>query len=163
VVLALKALHVATLIVWCAGLLALALLLTAHDPQHEQSIYARLRRLTHYSYTGLVTPAAVLAIAAGTALLFARGIFEPWMYAKLGVVGVLVALHAWLGLAVSKIGETAGRHKPPSARLALAIALPAMAAALLLVLAKPSLPPGLLPEVLDAPRYRSLPLDATPT
>lgn len=162
-VLALKALHVAALIVWCAGLLALALLLTVHDPQHGQSIFARLRRLTHYSYTGLVTPAAVLAIAAGTALVFARGVFEPWLFAKLAAVGVLVVLHAWLGLAVSKIGETAGRHQPPSARLAFAVALPAMAAALLLVLAKPELPAGLLPEALDAPRYRALPLDATPT
>jgi putative membrane protein len=162
-VLALKALHVAALIVWCAGLLALALLLTVHDPQHEQSIYARLRRLTHYTYTLLVTPAAVLAIVAGTALLFARAVFEPWMFAKLAVVGVLVALHAWLGLAVSKMGETAGQYEPPSARLALGVALPAMAAALLLVLAKSPLPAGLLPDALEAPRYRSLPLDATPT
>jgi uncharacterized membrane protein len=34
---ALKALHLAALILWCAGLLALPLLLARHDPHQPQS------------------------------------------------------------------------------------------------------------------------------
>ena len=158
----LKALHITALVLWCAGLLALALMLQAHHPWHSQADYGRLRRLTHYSYIRLVTPAAVVAIAAGTALAFARGVFEPWFFLKLAAVGLLVCVHAWLGVAVSKIGETTGRHVPPKAWLVLGVALPAMAAALLLVLAKPALPGDALPEVLQSPRYRSLPVDETP-
>lgn len=161
-ILALKALHIAALILWCAGLLALALMLQAHHPRHSQLDFARLRRLTHYSYTRLATPAAVVAIAAGTGLAFARGVFEPWFFLKLAAVGLLVCVHAWLGLAVSKIGETTGLHTPPAAWLVMALALPAMAAALLLVLAKPQLSADALPEALQSPRYRPLPVDETP-
>lgn len=159
---ALKALHIAALVVWCAGLFALPLLLTKHDPQHSQSTYARLRQLTHYSYIAVLTPAAVIAIAAGTALIFLRAVYEPWLFAKLAAVGLLVCLHAWQGLAVIKMGESAGQHQPPGAALMIGLSVVLMSVVLLLVLAKPALPAGLLPDWLMLPRYRPLPVDETP-
>lgn len=159
---ALKALHIVALVVWCAGLFALPLMLTKHDPQHSQTAYARLRELSQFAYTALLTPAAVIAIAAGTALIFMRGVFEPWMFAKLAAVGLLVCLHAWQGSSLIKMGETVGQHRPPRARLMIVLAIPIMAIALVLVLAKPSFSTAHFPDWLTAPRDRQLPVDETP-
>jgi len=78
-----KALHIAALILWSAGLIALPLVLGKHEAGEEQADYARLRRITNYGYTRIVTPAAVIAVSAGTALIFLREVFVPWMFAKL--------------------------------------------------------------------------------
>lgn len=165
---ALKAVHLSALILWCAGLLALPLLLARHDPQHAQAAYTRLRLLTDASFRLVMTPAAVVAIAAGTALVFVREVYAPWMLAKLAVVGLLVCLHAWEGVAVTRMGETAGQRPPPGAVLPVGLALSLIVAVLVLVLAKPPLPAEALPDWLTEPRYRGLPgggvpASATPT
>ena len=157
-----KGLHIAALILWCAGLVALPLVLSKHDVAEEQADYARLRRITHYGYTRIVTPAAVVAIAAGTALIFLRQVFEPWMFAKLVAVGLLVALHALVGHVVVLMSERRGEYAPPSSKPLLAVVLATMTVVLALVLAKPVIP-DLTPAWLDGPQNRQLPLEATPT
>ena len=87
----LKAIHIMALLLWTAGLLSLPLMLARHEEGEHQFRYARIRKFTHYSYTRLVTPAAVIAIAAGTPLIFLRGMFVPWLFAKLALVAMLVA------------------------------------------------------------------------
>lgn len=165
---ALKALHLAALILWCAGLLALPLLLARHDPHQPQSTYTRLRLLTDASFRLVMTPAAVVAIAAGTALVFAREVYQPWMLAKLAVVGLLVCLHAWQGVLVTKMGETAGQHPSPGTVRPISLAIGLMSVVLLLVLGKPEFAADRLPDWLNEPRYRALPMlevpaSATPT
>ncbi len=157
-----KALHIAALILWCAGLIALPLVLAKHDEGEAQADYARLRRITHYGYTRIVTPAAVVAIAAGTALIFLRGAFVPWMFAKLVAVGLLVALHALIGHTVVQMSERRGDYVPPSAAPLLAATMAFMIAVLLLVLGKPQMP-DLTPRWLDTPQHHQLPFGATPT
>lgn len=109
----LKALHVAALPIWCAGILAVPVMLARHDPAIGQEDYARVRRASHYAYTFAVTPAAVLAIASGTALVFVREVYAPWMLLKLAVVALLVGFHAWVGHTLVAAAETEGRHDPP--------------------------------------------------
>ncbi len=157
-----KALHLAALILWCAGLVALPLALSKHAIGESQADYARLRRITHYGYTRIVTPAAVIAIAAGTALIFVRGVFVPWMFAKLVAVGLLVALHAFVGHIVVLMSERRGDYAPPSSVPLLGATSVIMTAVLLLVLAKPVMP-DLTPRWLDQPQHRQLPVEATPT
>lgn len=156
-----KGLHIAALILWCAGLVALPLVLAKHDADEAQADYTRLRRITHHGYTRIVTPAAVIAIAAGTALIFLRGVFVPWMFAKLVAVGLLVSLHALIGHTVVLMSERRGEYEPPSpVPLILAMVL-TMVAVLALVLAKPVMP-DLTPDWLERPQHRQLPLEATP-
>ncbi|KQM31261.1 CopD family protein [Sphingomonas sp. Leaf10] len=157
-----KGLHIAALILWCAGLIALPLVLSKHDVGERQADYARLRRITHYGYTRIVTPAAVIAIAAGTALIFLRGVFEPWMFAKLVAVGLLVVVHALTGHVVVLMSERRGEYAPPSSKPLLVVTLATMAVVLTLVLGKPVIP-DLVPAWLKAPQERQLPLEATPT
>src|SRR5690606_27389949 len=59
-----KALHIAALTIWCAGLFALPLMLARHDPAIGQADYSRIRVASHYGYAWGVTPAALVAIAA---------------------------------------------------------------------------------------------------
>jgi len=156
-----KALHVAAIIIWSAGLLALPLLLGQHEQDASQTQYGRLRRFTHYGYTRIVAPAAVIAIAAGTLLVFLREVFVPWMFAKLLVVGLLVALHAVIGGVIVRMGEE-GRSAAIRPAPVIGTAAILLSAILLLVLAKPVLDAASLPEWLESPRGRQLPVDEVP-
>ncbi|KAB7646258.1 CopD family protein [Polymorphobacter fuscus] len=159
---ALKFVHIATLVIWCAGLLALPIMLAGDHRDQSQAEYTRLRLTLQYAYIGVVTPAAVIAVGAGTALIFLAGVFVPWMFAKLVAVGFLVGLHGLTGHAIIAVGET-----PNDARLRYAVprivaALGLMAVTLLLVLAKPDISLDLVPGWLRQPLALQLPLDAVP-
>ena len=142
----LKAFHIAALAIWCAGLITLPVLLglhrhilrdkSAHSIQYN---YTRFRKLTHLTYTAVATPAAVLAIGFGTALIFAAGVFEMWLLAKLACVVGMVLAHIWLGHLIVQSSEKEVDWPMPNPVLAFFVALPSMAGVLWFVLAKPDL------------------------
>ncbi|UZK67051.1 CopD family protein [Sphingomonas sp. M1-B02] len=156
-----KGVHIAAIALWAAGLIALPLLLSEHRRGHGQSEYQRVRRFTHYGYTHLLTPAAVIAVAAGTALLFLREMFVPWMFAKLVLVGALVTLHAWIGGLVVRMGEHANKRQPSPVMPLLFLAIALSAGILFIVLAKPDYV-VLFPEWMTSPRDRQLPVEEVP-
>ncbi|MFE3837378.1 CopD family protein [Pseudogemmobacter sonorensis] len=136
-------LHIAALLVWCAALVLLPFLLRLHgratDGPVSQSAFTRMRLLSHAGYTLVATPAAVIAVAAGTGLIFLDQVFEPWLLLKLAFVSGMVLVHAWLGHLVLLSGEKGPDWAMPPPVIALLLALPLMAAVLWLVLAKPQL------------------------
>jgi putative membrane protein len=155
----LKALHIATLALWGAGMFALPVMLARHDPAVSREDYARIRRATHYGYTFVITPAAVLAIASGTLLIFLREVFVLWMFAKLVFVALLVVFHAWVGHTIVRVAETEGAHEPPEPRWPLAALTVPVVAILALVLAKPDLGRIPVPGWLEEPLGIQLPFD----
>jgi uncharacterized membrane protein len=155
----LKALHVAMLALWTAGLFALPRMLSRHDPAIGQTDYARIRRATHYGYAFVITPAAVLAIASGTALIFLREVFTLWLFAKLVFVAGLVAFHAWVGHTIVAVAETEGAHEPPEPLVPTLLLTVPVVAILALVLAKPELGEIPMPGWLSEPRGIQLPFD----
>lgn len=157
----LKAVHIAALILWCAGLIALPLVLSKHERGESQADYGRLRRITHDSYIKIMTPAAVVAVSAGTGLIYLRGVFVPWMFAKLVAVGLLVILHVLVGHTVLMMSERQGEHQPPGPLPIVAAMIATMTAVLLLVLGKPTIP-DIAPDWLTQPLHRQLPVDETP-
>ncbi|UVI39538.1 CopD family protein [Qipengyuania spongiae] len=156
-----KAIHIAALIIWCAGLVGLPLMLSKHEIGENQASYSQLRLLTHRAYSYFVTPAAIIAIAAGTALIFIASAFTLWMFVKLLAVGVLVSLHAWIGHLVVLMSERRGRYAPRSALPTLLPIMIAMVAILFLVLGKPALE-SFAPAWLARPLGHELPVDETP-
>ena len=141
-----KTLHIAALVVWCASLVALPALLALHyhvakqaDWVQVQHQYVRFRKLTHVTYTAVATPSAVLAIAAGTVLIFAAQVFEVWLLAKLVFVAGMALAHAWLGHLIVQSGERSVHWPMPWPGLAWLVTVPCMLAVLWLVLAKPDL------------------------
>jgi putative membrane protein len=155
--------HIAALAVWCAGLLILPLLLTGSHRGTPEPKAARMRIFAHNAYNLCVSPAAVIATIAGGSLIFARDLFHPWLFAKLGFVGALVVIHTYLGHCVVELGEK-GRVSPlVHPYLVLVAALAVMTAILVLVLAKPVISPDLMPDWLRAPLDRQLPFPTVPS
>jgi uncharacterized membrane protein len=112
---ALKAIHIAAMLCWCAGLVALPLLLMSYGHARRQVRYSEFRLLTHYGYVAFATPAAVIAVVAGTALIFAAGVFDLWLIAKLAFVSFMALAHAWLGHLIEQSGlQRYGRGTDPS-------------------------------------------------
>ncbi|WP_371347187.1 CopD family protein [Ancylobacter sp. IITR112] len=163
----LKAVHIAALSLWCAGLIALPLVLQIYGRREEvrtQAGFTEFRLLMHAAYTRIVTPAAILAIVAGTGLIFAVGITQPWLVAKLVAVAGMVLAHAWLGHLTVEASEGRGSYQMPHAIAALPASLICMGAVLYFVLAKPDLQPLIetLPPVLTTPQHQPLPADLVP-
>jgi len=158
----LKALHIAALVLWCGGLFTLPLLLARHDAVTGQADYTRIRQVTHYGYIYAITPAGLVAIGSGTALIFLREVYVPWLFAKLVFVALLVVFHAWVGHTLVSVAETEGTHVPPEPTLPLLLLLVPVVAILTLVLAKPDLGSIPLPDWLMQPYGGQLPAFAAP-
>ncbi|MCY0096989.1 CopD family protein [Hoeflea ulvae] len=154
-----KALHLLALGIWCGGLIALPLMLARHDFIVSRDEYRIIRHRTHQAYTTIVTPAAVIAVIAGTWLVFLRQAFVPWLFAKLVFVAVLLVVHVWIGHNIVRIAEEPGDHKPPNPYLPVTGVLACSTAILLMVLGKPDLDWILMPEWLRVPRGGHLPFD----
>lgn len=154
-----KTLHIKGLLVWCAGLLYVPGLLVTHARLAEGEDFVRIRRASRFAHNVVVSPAAVVTVGAGTALLFlSPGVLKGWMFFKLAFVGVLVMAHVYYG---HVLGTLADRREPPPRRRLWAVwaaVLAEMMAILVLVLAKPfieaalpswMLEPGGLQSALD--------------
>lgn len=158
----LKALHISALALWCAGLILLAIVLHLHGRRDEirtQAGFAEFRLLTHYSYTLVISPAAVVAVVAGTVLIFALEVLDAWMLAKLIAVAGMVLVHAWFGHLIAQAGAGNGTYRVPPAALALIVLIPLIGLVLWLVLAKPSLDTliAAFPDFLQEPRGNPIP------
>ncbi|MFX0546575.1 CopD family protein [Roseovarius sp. S1116L3] len=154
-----KVLHVAALVIWCGGLLALPVMLARHDPAVMAEDYRLIRHSTHITYTLCVTPAAVIAVIAGTWLIFLREAFVPWLFAKLAFVALLLVAHVWIGHILVKVAEKPEHHAPPRPLLPVTAVILPIIAILTLVLAKPALDWVVFPDWLLEPRGGQFPFE----
>lgn len=151
-----KALHISTIALWAVGLVMLPLLFRRYRPQLSDAAFTRFRVLTHFSYIAFLTPAAVVAVGTGIVLILLRGIFEPWLYAKLVLVSFLAMLHAYIGHMIVLTAETRGSVRLPPPLLVLAPILMVLSGILVVVLAKPTFAID-WPEWMTTPHSVSLP------
>lgn len=131
-------LHICALLAWSAGLLYLPTLLTenVYSKTHD-SFSCRRSALPRWLFTRVVTPAALLAIMAGTAVFLLNRTTTPWLIAKLALVSLLVLLHAAMGLMIMRFEDGRLRH-PQRWNVAHTISTcTTLLAILYLVLAKP--------------------------
>lgn len=154
-----KSLHLIALSIWCGGLIALPMMLSRHDSLISQDDYEVVRHRTHITYTMIVTPAAIIAVIAGTWLIFLRQVFVPWLFAKLVFVALLLVLHVWIGHSIVRIAEKPGDHKPPNPYLPVTGVLACATAILLFVLGKPDIDWVDMPQWLLTPRAGHLPFE----
>jgi protoporphyrinogen IX oxidase len=107
----LKAFHIIFVVTWFAGLFYLPRLFVYHAAAADASFIATLkvmeRRLLKLTHIG-----GVLAIGFGVALLLTTPAWmhAGWMQAKLVLVLVLVAYHAWCGQLVAQFARDDIRH-----------------------------------------------------
>jgi putative membrane protein len=108
----LKVAHIAAIAIWSATLLGLPSLLLAKSHRLSKSETRRLQHILRFGYVHLASPAAVVAIASGIALILLAEVFTPWMAVKLVFVGGLVVLHMRAGHHVVRLFRTDGIYHP---------------------------------------------------
>ncbi|MFN3823743.1 MAG: CopD family protein [Pseudorhodobacter sp.] len=152
-----KLLHITTVSIWMAGLMVVPFLLwqrsgLSDEPRH------RLHRLVRTLYIHITSPAAFVAIASGTVLIFLQATFVEWFSIKLVLVGMLSGLHVLAGLLILQVFAVEGKIGGARVLSITAATLATMSGVLLLVLWKPQIDalalapdlfrPGRLAEIL---------------
>jgi protoporphyrinogen IX oxidase len=93
----LKALHIVFMVTWFAGLFYLPRLFVYHALATDREGIERFKVMERKLYFGIMTPGAVLTVVLGVWLWLGWGYSGAWLYAKLALVALLVAYHAWCG------------------------------------------------------------------
>lgn len=136
----LKLLHFAALLVWCGTLLYLPALIAAGTRPSQPVFYRDHAQVMRMVFTLVSSPAALVAIASGTALFLGAAALDAWLILKLSAVALLVIGHALCGVLILKLeGQPEGRVRGWCVVLGGSMAL-LMGAALWLVLGKPPMP-----------------------
>jgi putative membrane protein len=92
-----KALHVISVVTWFAALFYLPRLFVYHAQAEDTVSKERFKVMERKLYRGIMNPSAVLAVAFGLWLWLGWGFAGGWLHAKLALVAVLLAYHAWCG------------------------------------------------------------------
>ena len=105
----LKFVHLAAIVIWSGGLLALPFLFWQRRALEAGPDLDRLHRITRLVYVELTSPAAFIAIASGTALIFLQATFAEWFSLKMVLVGLMAMLHVVAGLVMHQLFSPSGR------------------------------------------------------
>lgn len=101
----LKLVHIGAIAVWAAGLICIPFLNRQRNAVASRTQLHRLHSMVRFFYVVIVSPAAFIAIASGTALIFAQATFTLWFSLKLVLVGALVGLHLRTGHVLLRLFE----------------------------------------------------------
>lgn len=91
------ALHVGALLLWSASLFALPALYAVYPSVRHPRDLQRLQAMARFTFLAIASPAGVVTIIAGTALIHPTGAYSGWLVLKLMVVTLLVVFHAACG------------------------------------------------------------------
>ena len=91
-----KSLHIIFVVTWFAGLFYLPRLFVYHAIAADAESKERFKVMERKLYWGIMAPGAVLTIVFGL-WLWAYGFSGGWLYAKLGVVVLLIVYHLACG------------------------------------------------------------------
>jgi protoporphyrinogen IX oxidase len=133
----LKATHITALLFWSATLFYLPGLLAQHPRTHERTAFHRLRVITRVTYLGIASPAAIIAIASGSGLIFVANAHGGWLVLKLAVVALMTIFHVYLGAVLADMWQRPTGRSPRALQSLVAIPSVLIAGTLYLVLAKP--------------------------
>jgi|GEM_PF-275188 len=105
----LKVAHIASMTVWFTGLFFLPRLFVARHRHERDARAGFFNPVANRLFFRIATPAGVLAIAFGMALV---PWVEPggWLVAKFGVVTLAVLLHLYLGVHLHALGHGEDKH-----------------------------------------------------
>ena len=133
----LKTVHIAALIVWSACLFALPALYAGFPDLRDPRGMLRHRAMARFTFIAIASPAAVIAIIAGTLLIHPTGSYAGWLVLKLGVVAMMVFFHVVCGRIVVMLHDHPRAWAARTHRWLLAVPLILIPTVLFLVLAKP--------------------------
>jgi len=91
-----KALHIAFVVSWFAGLFYLPRLFVNHAMVEDAATRERLA-LMEYKLYRFMTPLGILAVVLGFWLWFGYGFAGGWLHAKTALVSFLIVYHLYCG------------------------------------------------------------------
>jgi protoporphyrinogen IX oxidase len=139
VTIVLKFVHLAAIALWSGGLVSLPFLFWQRRTLATGLDLDRLHRVARLVYVELTSPAAFVAIASGTALIFVQSTFTEWFSLKMVLVAMMAMLHVVAGLVLAQLFLPEGRFSWLS-YLALTSAYIVLITAIIwVVLAKPQI------------------------
>ena len=146
----LKVIHITGIALWSAGLICLPSLYVQRAHVTDKTTLHRLHGMVRFVYVGLLSPAAFIAVASGTALVFVRETWEAWFSVKLLLVGAMATIHILTGLVIIRLFNE-GEVYPAWRFIAVtSMTLIIVILVLFVVLAKPEIP-FLLPDAMRQP------------
>lgn len=133
----LMASHIVALVIWSASLLYMPALFAEHAHVSGKRDRQRQRIITRFTFLAVASPAGVIAIITGSALVFATAVEGNWLHAKLAAVTLMVFFHMFCGRRLVLLEE--GRHRRRKQLHASLVLVPMLliGVVLWLVLAKP--------------------------
>lgn len=156
-----KLLHLAAISIWSGGLVVVPFLLCQRHNLTGEPLH-RLHRLTRTLYITILSPAAFVAIASGTALIFLQATFVEWFSVKLVLVGMLAALHVQAGLLILQVFDSDGQITRGGAVFLTVGVIATVVAVLGIVLWKPHIDAlTLAPELFQPGRLSEIMVAAT--
>jgi len=105
-----KALHVSFMVTWFAGLFYLPRLFVYHAQASDPVGIDRFKVMERKLYYGIMTPGAVFTVVFGVWLWLGYGYSGAWLHAKLALVAVLIAYHAYCGKLLVDFKHDRNRH-----------------------------------------------------
>ncbi|CAD6533022.1 CopD family protein [Paraburkholderia metrosideri] len=133
----LKFIHLAAIALWSGGLIVLPFLFWQRRALTTGPELDRLHRITRLVYVELTSPAAFVAIASGTALIFLQATFVEWFSLKMVLVGIMAMLHVVAGLVMLNLFLPNGHFSRLSGIALMSAYLVVIVAIIWIVLAKP--------------------------
>jgi putative membrane protein len=105
-----KSFHIIFMVTWFAGLFYLPRLFVYHAMSDDAPSRERFKIMERKLFYGIMTPGAVLTIAFGLWLWLGYGFYGGWLHAKMALVAVLVAYHAYCGKLMVDFKHDRNRH-----------------------------------------------------
>jgi len=91
------AVHIVFLLLWAGALVYFPQLLVRQAVHDDVEARLHATHMQRMLYAYIMTPSALLAVAAGTWLVFERGFTGGWLHVKLGLVMLMVFFHVYCG------------------------------------------------------------------
>ena len=132
-----KAFHVVFMVTWFAGLFYLPRLFVYHAQSADSVSTERFKVMERRLFFGIMTPGAVLTVVSGAWLWLGWGFSGGWLHAKLALVAVLIAYHAWCGKLLADFRRDRNTHSHVWFRWFNEFPVLVLAAIVILVVVKP--------------------------
>ncbi|WP_344806557.1 CopD family protein [Allohahella marinimesophila] len=132
-------LHIAALLFWAAGLLYLPAVISGSSDRRRSLAGGEVKdvEIARFLFTRIATPAALIAIVAGTGVFVLNKTVDAWLIVKLTLVTGLVITHGGLGFLIVRAESHSEKSIAVWCWLSAAITTLLMTGIILIVLGKP--------------------------
>ncbi|MGX5913818.1 CopD family protein [Aliidiomarina sp. Khilg15.8] len=135
-------LHIIALLIWAAAVLYVPMLIVsaARERVNFTELPEGIGSMARLVFTHVASSAAVIAIIAGTLVFVVNETLTFWLLVKLTLVTLMVALHASLGLLITRLERAQLRYVVAASWILFGLLSTCIILVMWVVLAKPAVP-----------------------